>query len=113
MQSKQQIIKITDAAVGRIKELISKREKPTAGIRIAIRTKGCSGLSYTIEYADDIKQGDEIIQIDNTTLFIDPKAVLFIIGTEMDYEDGVMQKGFVFKNPNEKGRCGCGQSFTV
>jgi iron-sulfur cluster assembly protein len=113
MKSTHQIITITDSAICRIKELIAKRDKPTAGIRIAIRTKGCSGLSYTIEYADDIKQGDEKIKIDDTSLFIDPKAVLFIIGSEMDYEDGVMQKGFIFRNPNEKGRCGCGQSFTV
>lgn len=109
----RQILSVTEAAADRIAQLISIRDKPTAGIRIAIRTKGCSGLSYTIEYADEIKQGDEVITLPDASIFIDPKAVLFIIGTEMDYEDGVLQKGFVFKNPNEKGRCGCGQSFTV
>ena len=107
------IISITQAAANRINHLITARNKPTAGIRVAIRTRGCSGLSYTIEYADEIKKGDEIVHLDNTVVCIDPKAVLFLIGTEMDFQDGVLEKGFVFRNPNEKGRCGCGQSFIV
>lgn len=113
INKKKSILSVTEAAEKRINELVVNRNKPTAGIRIAIRTKGCSGLSYTIEYADEIKQGDEKIELQDTSIFIDPKAVLFIIGSEMDYADEVLQKGFVFKNPNEKGRCGCGQSFTV
>jgi iron-sulfur cluster assembly protein len=107
------IINVTPAAALRIQNLIEKRGKPTKGIRIAVRTKGCSGLSYTIEYADEIQKGDEIVEAHGVTLFIDPKAILFIIGTEMDYEDQIVQSGFTFRNPNEKGRCGCGESFTV
>ena len=107
------IISVTPAAALRIQHLIAKRGKPTKGIRIAVRTKGCSGLSYTIEYVDEVQKADEIVATHGVTLYIDPKAILFIIGTEMDYEDQIIQSGFTFRNPNEKGRCGCGESFTV
>ncbi|MBM3468591.1 MAG: iron-sulfur cluster assembly accessory protein [Alphaproteobacteria bacterium] len=106
-------ITLTDAAFERVKFLLEKRGKPSAGIRISLKTKGCSGLSYALEYADDKNPLDEIMEIEGITIMIDPKAVLFILGTEMDYIEEKMQSGFIFKNPNEKGRCGCGKSFHV
>lgn len=106
-------IEITEAALGRVKYLLEKRGKPSAGIRIGLRTKGCSGLSYTLEYADDRHPMDEVLEKDGITILIDPKATLFILGTEMDFVEEKMQSGFVFRNPNEKGRCGCGKSFHV
>lgn len=106
-------ISITPAAIERVRQLIEKRGKPTFGIRIGIRSKGCSGLSYTIEYADEPGPGDEAISQDGVTVLIDPKASLFIFGTEMDFVEEKLQSGFVFRNPNEKGRCGCGESFHV
>jgi len=106
-------ITLTDAAFNRIKILLDQRGKPSFGIRIGIRTKGCSGLSYALEYADDKNPLDEIVEINEITILIDPKAILFILGTEMDYVEEKMQSGFVFRNPNEKGRCGCGKSFHV
>ena len=108
-----QLMTVTPAAVERTKALIEGRGKPTAGIRIGVRTKGCSGLSYTLEFADKQEPMDEVVETQGIKLLIDPKASLFLIGTEMDYEEEKLKQGFVFKNPNEKGRCGCGESFHV
>ena len=104
---------ITDAAAERVKAMLAKRGKPSVGIRIGVRSKGCSGMSYTLEYADERSQFDEIVEDKGVTVLIDPKATMFILGTEMDYVEEKMQSGFVFRNPNEKGRCGCGESFHV
>jgi len=104
---------VTPAAVERIKALIENRAKPTAGIRIGVRSKGCSGLSYTLEYADSQQPMDEVVETEGVKILIDPKASLFLIGTEMDYAEEQLKSGFVFKNPNEKGCCGCGESFHV
>ena len=106
-------INLTAAAVERVRALLEKRNKPSVGIRIGVRTKGCSGLSYTIEYADAKGPADEVVEQDGVTVLIDPKATMFILGTEMDYVEEKLQTGFVFRNPNEKGRCGCGESFHV
>jgi iron-sulfur cluster assembly protein len=106
-------ISISDAAANRVKALLEKRGKPSAGIRVGIRTKGCSGLSYTIEYADEVQKFDEVVEEKGVTVLIDPKAVMFLIGTTMDYVEDKLKSGFTFVNPNEKGRCGCGESFHV
>ena len=112
-RAKPQAMKVTEAAAERVRALIDKRGKPTAGIRIGVRSKGCSGLSYTLEYADEKTAFDEVVEAHGVRLFIDPKAMMFILGTEMDYVEEQLQNGFVFRNPNEKGRCGCGESFHV
>jgi len=104
---------LTSSAVERVRELLDKRGKPSAGIRIGVRTKGCSGLSYTLEFADAPGPMDEKVEQDGVTVLIDPKAAMFIFGTEMDYVEEKLQAGFQFRNPNEKGRCGCGESFHV
>ena len=106
-------ISMTEAAGERVQALLEKRAKPSAGIRIGVRTKGCSGMSYTLEYADEKSQFDEVVEMNGVTVLIDPKASIFIFGTEMDWVEDKMQSGFVFRNPNEKGRCGCGESFHV
>jgi len=108
-----QLMTVSQAAAERAKALIDGRGKPTAGLRIGVRTKGCSGLSYTLEFADKQEPMDEVVETAGIKLLIDPKASLFLIGTEMDYEEEKLKSGFVFKNPNEKGRCGCGESFHV
>jgi iron-sulfur cluster assembly protein len=108
-----QLMTVTPLAAERVKGLIDGRGKPTAGIRIGVRTKGCSGLSYTLEFADKQEPMDEVIEAGGIKLLVDPKASLFLIGTEMDYEEEKLKSGFVFRNPNEKGRCGCGESFHV
>lgn len=113
IRPKLDIITLTESAANRVKELINIRNKPTAGIRIKITTKGCSGLSYALEYVDEIEKLDEVVETGDVKVYIDPKAILFLIGSEMDYEEGKMQSGFIFKNPNEKSKCGCGESFNV
>jgi iron-sulfur cluster assembly protein len=107
------LFKLTEAAATQVNHLLSARQKPSMGVRIGLRTKGCSGLSYTLEYVDDIHGGDETVSEHGVTIYIDPKAVMFLIGTIMDFEETELQSGFVFNNPNEKGRCGCGESFHV
>ena len=108
-----QAMTLTPAAVKQVRALMESRDKPSAGVRIGVRTKGCSGLSYTLEYADQKGEFDEVVEQDGVTILIDPKASMFIIGTEMDYKVDKLESGFVFTNPNEKGRCGCGESFHV
>jgi iron-sulfur cluster assembly protein len=108
-----QVMSVTPAAAERVKALIEGRGKPTVGIRIGVRSKGCSGMSYTLEFADSQQPMDEVVDTQGVKILIDPKASLFLIGTEMDYEEEKLKSGFVFRNPNEKGRCGCGESFHV
>lgn len=109
----KQAIEITDLAKEQVAKLISARGKPTAGIRVGVRTRGCSGMSYTIEYADEVNKFDEVVDIGTTKILIDPKAIMFVLGTVMDYKEDKFKAGFEFVNPNEKGRCGCGESFSV
>ena len=107
------MITVTTNAVNHIKKLLSSRDSKTLGIKLSIETKGCSGLSYNMEFVDSPDKKDEVLDVDNIKIYIDPKATLFLLGTTMDYEEGVLESGFKFINPNEKGRCGCGESFHV
>jgi len=107
------MISITDAAAARVKELVAKSEKPASGLRIGVKTRGCSGLMYHLEYAEAPSAMEDVIEDKGVKLFVDPTAALFLFGTEIDYHEGKLESGFVFNNPNEKGRCGCGESFTV
>lgn len=109
----RQAITISQTALEQVRKLLQKREKPSVGIRVGLKTKGCNGLAYSIEYADKKQDLDESVVIEGVTILIDPKAVMFLIGTEMDFVSDKFQSGFVFNNPNEKGRCGCGKSFHV
>jgi iron-sulfur cluster assembly protein len=113
MRAIRQAMTVTDAAAERIKQLLAKRSKPSVGVRVGVRARGCSGLSYTLEYADEKGKFDEVVEDKGVTILVDPKAVMFIIGTEMDWVEDQLQSGFAFRNPNEKGRCGCGESFHV
>jgi len=109
----KQAMMLTESAADRIRALLASRGKPAAGIRVGVRSRGCSGLTYTLEYADEKGKYDEVVEDKGVTVLIDPKASMFIIGTEMDYVEDTLQSGFTFRNPNEKGRCGCGESFHV
>lgn len=108
-----QAMTMTDAAAARIKELLTGREDPALGLRVGVKNGGCSGMAYTMELATEIGPHDEVVEEKGVTILVDPAAILFLIGTEMDYVDGSLQSGFVFNNPNEAARCGCGESFSV
>ncbi len=108
------IITLTDAAAERVRRLMSKAgDEAVLGLRVGIKTRGCSGLSYFVEYAKEQKRFEDVIEDKGVRIFIDPTAVMFLIGSEMDYQEDKFQTGFTFSNPNEKSRCGCGESFNV
>ncbi len=109
-------LKITDSAFTQINELLNARAEPCEGIKVSVRTRGCSGMSYTIEYAikdKNISKFDDVVTRDGISVFIDPKVSMFLIGSEMIFKTDELNSGFDFVNPNEKGRCGCGESFKV
>ncbi|PPR69028.1 MAG: Iron-binding protein IscA [Alphaproteobacteria bacterium MarineAlpha3_Bin1] len=108
-----QMITLTDAAVDRVKNLIDNSDEPVLGLRVGISTKGCSGMSYVFEYAKEKQPYEEEIDTKGAKVFIDPMATMYLVGAEMDYVEDKMKSGFVFSNPNEKSRCGCGESFNV
>ena len=105
-----QLMRLTEAAADRIKELMATSERPIAGLRVGVRNGGCAGMAYTMEYADAAAPADEVVEDKGVTLLIDPKAVLFLLGTEMDYKIDKLSSQFVFNNPNQTSACGCGES---
>ena len=107
------IINLTDAAADRVRSLMDKAEETVSGVRVGLSTRGCSGLSYVVEYAEEAKQFEEVIEDKGVRVFVDPAATMFLIGATMDYREGKFESGFVFENPNAKGTCGCGESFHV
>ena len=106
-------ITLTEAAAARVRAILDKGDGTVKGLKVSVSAKGCSGNSYVLDYAKEIGPHDEVVEDKGVTIIIDPKAALFIFGTEIDYVQEKLKSGFVFKNPNEKGRCGCGESFTV
>ena len=110
---RQQVIKLSDNAAKRIKEIISSVNNETLGLRVAVKSGGCAGMEYVLEYAKEINPNDEIIEDKGVKIFIDPSAIIYLIGTEMDYKKNEFSSSFVFNNPNETERCGCGESFKV
>tara|TARA_Y100001970_G_C13901636_1_gene683934 strand:+ start:262 stop:597 length:336 start_codon:yes stop_codon:yes gene_type:complete len=109
----EQIIKISENAVSKIKEIMSQANNTTIGVRVGVKSGGCAGLSYIMEYATDVKPNEEVIEEKGVKVLIDPKAVMYLLGTEMDYKKEKFSSQFIFKNPNETERCGCGESFKV
>jgi iron-sulfur cluster assembly protein len=108
-----QIIKLSDGAAKRIKEIMSKVESNSVGVRVAVKSGGCAGMSYVMEYAKEINPNDEVIEDKGVKVFVDAAAVMYLLGTEMDYKKEEFSSSFVFNNPNETERCGCGESFKV
>jgi len=105
-----QVMRLTDAAAARITELTGRADSEIVGLRVGIKNGGCAGQSYTVEYAHDVKPTDEVVVDKGVKILIDPKAVLFLLGTEMDYKVDKMSAQFIFNNPNQTGACGCGES---
>ena len=111
--SAPQLVTISDNAADRIKALMANSDKPVAGLRVGVSSKGCSGLSYVFEYAEEKKKLEEEVASKGVRLFIDSAAIMFLIGSEMDYIEDKLESRFVFNNPNAKNVCGCGESFSV
>ena len=105
-----QVVSLTDAAAERIKYVMANATKPVVGVRVGVKNGGCAGMTYTMEYAESAAKFDEVVEDKGVRLLIDPKAVLFLLGTEMDYKTEKLSSQFVFKNPNQTSACGCGES---
>ena len=109
----KEIISLTENAASRIKEIMSSAKNDSIGVRIGVKSGGCAGMSYIMEYTKEVNTNDEIIEQKGVKVFIDPGAIMYLLGTEMDYKKEELSSTFVFKNPNETERCGCGESFKV
>ena len=109
----RQVLSLTPAAVDRIKHLIATQGDGAPGIQVGVRNTGCSGMSYTIDFVDEIAEDAELVEKDGVKVVVDPQAVMFLVGTEMDFVEDKLGSAFKFNNPNEAGRCGCGESFTI
>ncbi len=104
------VISLTERAADRIKAIMAQADKPVAGLRVGVKNGGCAGMSYTMEYAEERKPGEDMVEDRGVRVFVDPKAVLFLLGTEMDFTTTKLTAQFVFNNPNQTSACGCGES---
>jgi iron-sulfur cluster assembly protein len=107
------VVSLTDAAAARLRELMDSAEKPVVGLRVGVKNGGCAGMSYTMEFAEQAGPYDERVEDKGVTVLIDPKAILFLLGTEMDFQTTKLSSGFVFNNPNQTSACGCGESVEI
>lgn len=110
LRPRPSVITLTDAAAERVRQILAKQEADAIGLRIGVKNGGCAGMEYTMEWAKDQKPFDEVVDVKGIKLLVDAKAVLFLLGTEMDYETTKLKSGFTFRNPNQTGACGCGES---
>jgi iron-sulfur cluster assembly protein len=112
-RERPKVVTLTEAAAARVSEIMSRAEKPYAGLRVGVKNGGCAGQEYTLEYAADRLPLDEVVEDKGVTILVEPKAVLFLVGCVIDYETSKLSSKFVFRNPNETGACGCGESVTI
>ena len=113
MNTSFKVISLTSAAAERVKAIIADADRPIAGLRVGVKNGGCAGMSYTMEYAEAAKAGEDVVEDQGVKVFIDPKAVLFLLGTQMDFKTTKLASQFVFHNPNETSACGCGESVAI
>ena len=113
MTSSFKVLSLTDRAADRIKAIMAQADKPVAGLRVGVKNGGCAGMTYTMEYAEARKPGEDVVEDRGVQVFIDPKAVLFLLGTEMDFTTTKLSSQFVFNNPNQTSACGCGESVAI
>jgi len=110
VRPRPQVMRLTEAAADRVRELSTRADSQIVGLRVGVKNGGCAGMSYTVEYAHDIRPTDEVVEDKGVRILVDPKAVLFLLGTEMDFKVDKMSAQFIFNNPNQTGACGCGES---
>jgi len=113
VRPKPAVLNVTDAAAARIREIIARAGKPVAGVRLGLKKGGCAGMTYTMDLADQAAKGDEVVEAKGVRVLIDPKAILILFGTEMDFTVDKLSARFVFRNPNETSACGCGESVSL
>jgi iron-sulfur cluster assembly protein len=113
IKSKMQVMSITEAAAERVRAAVANAAKPVVGLRVGVRNGGCAGMSYTVEYAESVNPSDEVVEDKGVTVLVDPKAVLFLLGSRMDVRTDKFSSTFVFENPNETSACGCGESVAI
>jgi iron-sulfur cluster assembly protein len=113
LNPKLRVMSLSDAAATRVREIMAAAARPVAGLRVGVKNGGCAGMSYTMEWAESAKPTDEVIEDKGVRVLIDPKAVLFLLGTQMDYHANKLSSGFIFKNPNQVSACGCGESVSI
>ena len=111
--SRMKVMSLTEAAAARVKEIMAGSDKPAAALRVGVRNGGCAGMSYTMELAESIEPLDEVIEDKGVKVLIDPKAVLFLLGAQMDFKSDRLGASFTFRNPNETSACGCGESVAI
>ena len=107
------VLTLTDAAADRVKAIMAKADRPIAGVRVGVKNGGCAGMSYTMEYAEAGKPGEDVVEDKGVKVFVDPKAVLFLLGTQMDFQTTKLASQFVFNNPKQTSACGCGESVAI
>src|SRR4051812_43833986 len=107
------VLTLTDAAANRVTDIMAKAQPPTPAPRVCVKNGGCAGMSYTMEYAEEGRPGEDVVEDKGVKVFVDPKAVLFLLGTEMDYQTTKLAAQFVFNNPNQTSACGCGESVAI
>lgn len=110
---KPKIMTLTDAAAERIREIIAGSDKPVTGVRVGVKNAGCVGMEYTMEFVEEADPADDVVEEKGAKLYVDPKAILFLLGTTMDYRTEKLSAGFVFDNPNQTDACGCGESVAI
>ena len=113
VKSRFKVMSLTDAAAARVGEIMAASDKPLVGLRVGVKNGGCAGMSYTMDMAETVAPNDEVIDDKGVRVLIDPKAVLFLLGTEMDFAVSKLSSGFTFKNPNQTSACGCGESVAI
>jgi len=111
--TKNNLLSLTPSAIERLRDINKSSSSDNVAVKLGVKNGGCAGMAYTMDYINEVSQNDEVIKIDDITLVIDPKAILFLLGTEMDYEESTLNSGFIFNNPNQTDACGCGESVTL
>lgn len=111
--TKNNLLSLTPRAIIRLQDINKNSPDNHAAVKLGVKNGGCAGMAYTMDYINEVGENDEVIKIDDITLVIDPKAILFLLGTEMDYEESTLNSGFIFNNPNQTDACGCGESVTL
>ena len=113
LRPRPKVVTLTDAAAERVRDIMAKADRPVVGLRVGVKNGGCAGMEYTMEWAEEQKPFDEVVEDKGVKVLIDAKAIMFLLGTQMDFQTNTLKSGFVFNNPNQTSACGCGESVQI